>query len=349
MPRPHRRRREKKLMTMEEVNTKFPLVKYKAWRATREKEGLPTAGGISLPPSRAASVKDVDGVLGRKSPESNRPGSPLSDSAQRPLSTGSRAEYLDARENQAQTVNGQVPAAGAATTSTPEPQSEHVITSEKTTQVEIPPARDAAGKVSPPAQRKSSDDDDDDDDMDDNDPIENAISHDPELLGNPGDTCAICLDVLEDDDDVRGLTCGHAFHGACVDPWLTGRRACCPLCKADYYTPKPRPDGEAAATGTNRRSTNGLRLPQSPQRSWLGGRSRLLLVGINRNGSRRADASARAGQSVAPTQQTSGISNGFMSIRWPFRRRTGNESGGQVAGREQPTPAQLEAGVRASQ
>src|SRR4051812_5089994 len=57
MPRPHRRRREKKLMTMEEVNTKFPLTKYKAWRASREKEGLPTTGGISLPPSRATSVK----------------------------------------------------------------------------------------------------------------------------------------------------------------------------------------------------------------------------------------------------------------------------------------------------
>ena len=32
MPRPHRRRREKKLMSMEEVNERFPLMKYKAWR-----------------------------------------------------------------------------------------------------------------------------------------------------------------------------------------------------------------------------------------------------------------------------------------------------------------------------
>jgi hypothetical protein len=58
---------------------------------------------------------------------------------------------------------------------------------------------------------------------------------------------------LEDDDDVRGLTCGHAFHAVCLDPWLTSRRACCPLCKADYYTPKPRPQvpepGDSSSPG----------------------------------------------------------------------------------------------------
>merc|ERR1712230_247591 len=32
MPRPHRRRREKKLMTMDDVNERFPLTKYKIWR-----------------------------------------------------------------------------------------------------------------------------------------------------------------------------------------------------------------------------------------------------------------------------------------------------------------------------
>src|SRR5271163_866091 len=58
MPRAHRRRREKKLMTMEEVNERFPLTKYKAWMTTRAEEGLPTAGGIAATaPSRAASIK----------------------------------------------------------------------------------------------------------------------------------------------------------------------------------------------------------------------------------------------------------------------------------------------------
>ncbi|KAL7666801.1 RING-type domain-containing protein [[Candida] zeylanoides] len=48
-------------------------------------------------------------------------------------------------------------------------------------------------------------------------------------------TCAICLEVLEDDSIVRGLVCGHVFHADCLDPWLTKRRACCPMCKRDYY------------------------------------------------------------------------------------------------------------------
>jgi hypothetical protein len=37
MPRPHRRRREKKLMTMDEVNEQFPLMKYKQWKSSRER------------------------------------------------------------------------------------------------------------------------------------------------------------------------------------------------------------------------------------------------------------------------------------------------------------------------
>ena len=98
----------------------------------------------------------------------------------------------------------------------------------------------------------TSEEDDDDDDH-----IHTAVP--PELLTNPGDSCAICIDTLEDDDDVRGLTCGHAFHASCLDPWLTSRRACCPLCKADYYVPKPRPEGEAAAEAE--RQERGRRAP----------------------------------------------------------------------------------------
>ncbi|ANZ76531.1 BA75_03450T0 [Komagataella pastoris] len=48
-------------------------------------------------------------------------------------------------------------------------------------------------------------------------------------------TCAICIDTLEEDELVRGLICGHVFHADCLDPWLTTRRACCPMCKRNYY------------------------------------------------------------------------------------------------------------------
>lgn len=67
-------------------------------------------------------------------------------------------------------------------------------------------------------------------------------------------SCAICLEVLENDDVVRGLLCGHVYHAECLDPWLTKRRACCPTCKRDYFfkaeseiTTGPATEAEPAA------------------------------------------------------------------------------------------------------
>ncbi|KFY06295.1 hypothetical protein V492_08086, partial [Pseudogymnoascus sp. VKM F-4246] len=63
-PRPHRRRREKKLMTVDEVNERFPQMKYSDWAAGRAHEGLPTAGGVSAPAgSRPATLRDAEGVM----------------------------------------------------------------------------------------------------------------------------------------------------------------------------------------------------------------------------------------------------------------------------------------------
>lgn len=239
MPRPHRRRREKKLMSMEEVNERFPLSKYKTWRSSREAEGLPAVGGVTAPPSRAGSIKETGnaGAEGRRSGET-------------PVRT-----TLDMARNDHALVEayGQQPSASRVSE---DKHGANAATIERT---------ETAASVNEKDRRNSLAEEEDEDD-----PIRTAAPI--EMLGAPGDSCAICIDTLEDDDDIRGLTCGHAFHGACVDPWLTSRRACCPLCKADYYVPKPRP--EADEQNASGRRTGGSRgnMPQTPQSAWMGTR-----------------------------------------------------------------------------
>lgn len=250
MPRTHRRRREKKLMTMDEVNDRFPLTKYKAWVTTRAEEGLSTEGGVASPRSRPTSLKHLDGTLSdevtRKTEEGERsitPSGPSPEVSSSPKTTDSSSP--DSHEKLKDPV--------AKETITSPPQSPAPRTPQQTHE-------------------------DDEEDMDDDDQIQIAVP--TEMLATPGDACAICLDTLEDDDDVRGLTCGHAFHASCVDPWLTSRRACCPLCKTDYHIPKPRPEGEAAIDAerhTSRRQagSSGGRdnLPNNLPYGFTGGRT----------------------------------------------------------------------------
>ncbi|KAI0096653.1 hypothetical protein GGR51DRAFT_542946 [Nemania sp. FL0031] len=260
--RPHRRRREKKLMTMDEVNEKFPMVKYKTWVLERKKEGLPTAGGISAPASRAGSVRSVEGIVPQQHPnnresadESASTTSPESDhtaESQPKLTDKNEPKSTDETPSAAPTVTGERNATAT--------NNEAGVTAAETP--ENPSTKDSLHRTS-------------EDDEDDDDHINPAL--DPDMMGSSGDTCAICIDTLEDDDDVRGLTCGHAFHAVCLDPWLTNRRACCPLCKADYYTPKARPqpaEGEArdpnasAAAPDPSRNNGRLNYPRTPVRSF---------------------------------------------------------------------------------
>ena len=224
---------------MEEVNERFPLTKYKTWRSSREEKGLPAEGGVTAPTSRAASLKDEERTIDSGLPK------PSSDSA-RPQTALSIAQQDHANANA--TISPRLSTEGQATSS-----------GEKHTEKAVIERTETADTLKDRNASVASGIDDDDDD-----PIRTAAP--PEMLAAPGDSCAICLDTLDDDDDVRGLTCGHAFHGSCVDPWLTSRRACCPLCKADYYVPKVRPEDGTAPNG---------RTPlQQPANVWLSGRGR---------------------------------------------------------------------------
>lgn len=252
MPRTHRRRREKKLMTMDEVNERFPLIKYKAWRASREIDGLPANGGIQAPNSRSQSLKGDNndfvitvGVSPGMSPIDNQQqiNAPASYS---PTSVQHTETLVTQSEEK---TSGDLGLSGVSPNTTSGAD-----------------ARDARQSLDKPVQRVHALEDDENGDGH----IRTALP--ARLLPSPGDSCAICLDAIEDDDDVRGLTCGHAFHASCVDPWLTSRRACCPLCKADYYTPKPRPDAVEVSNVERPRRRPTTRTLSQPHAVFVGGR-----------------------------------------------------------------------------
>lgn len=338
--RPHRRRREKKLMTMDEVNEKFPMMKYKSWVAARAQEGLPTAGGVSAPPSRAGSLRSVEGIVPEVAlkEETNNAAEVRPDT-----SAATRKEGVeDATAKEAKPENATEDGAALARTQT-------------------------AGSIltKDPDRAHASDDEDDDEH------INPALP--PEMLSTPGDSCAICIDPLEDDDDVRGLTCGHAFHAVCLDPWLTNRRACCPLCKADYYTPKPRPapaEGDQANPtsphGTDPSRNNGrMNLPRAPQRTFgvwpmrqtprtstsrrgndnANNNTSLFGRMWDRSGQRGTMQTSSRPQRQATTTETPAGENGSLLGRLRGRIDPLRRGRGAPATNAQPSPSQLEAGT----
>ncbi|KAL8381404.1 hypothetical protein RB595_005598 [Gaeumannomyces hyphopodioides] len=355
MPRHHRRRREKKLMTMDEVNEKFPMQKYKSWVASRAHEGLSTRGGVDVPPSRAGSVKSVQGVI------------PDLASKERP-STEERP-----------TTSAAKPKTEVDSAAKPETQSTTPAADPKTDNTETEPTHSDLAAAQPNDARPSESEEDDEH-------INAALP--PEFMTS-GDTCAICIDSLDDDEDVRGLTCGHAFHAVCVDPWLTSRRACCPLCKADYYTPKPRPAAPEGTAGAENTATgvitvvlpeNGRRSNRQPrsQSTWMSFRSRGRSTTSGNNASaqpQRRQSAAQAGTNsdstprsggifsrfrpAAPTgpaqqsptetpapSQPQGQAGGFLSsMRLPFGRGQQQEQQASNATTTPVTPSQLEAGT----
>lgn len=60
-----------------------------------------------------------------------------------------------------------------------------------------------------------------------------AIEIDHGLLHYASPECSICLTAYRADDEVRVLTCDHAYHTGCIDVWLTQKSSRCPICKTD--------------------------------------------------------------------------------------------------------------------
>ena len=352
-------------MTMDEVNERFPMLKYKAWMTARAEEGLSTAGGVAAPSgSRAASLRNVDGVI---------EDSKISHDIQRPITPAPKqsSEEPD-KDNSPDSTNKNSPEIGTgempqSPIQTTEKDDVHIEQEEKNTPIA---AESAVGTSTENV----------DDDMDDDDQIQMALPTEMMAMG-AGDSCAICIDQLEDDEDVRGLTCGHAFHAHCLDPWLTSRRACCPLCKADYYVPKPRPEGEAAAEAERhehgrRQGSSRMDMPRPPQYAFQrhgGGRmlfpSRLMTGGLedsprNRHGfasrfsrpqrparnQRQMQIQDTATGGQQPNTWRSRMGAMVPSISVPrFTRRNNNNAAANAGAPEihadsDTTPGQLEAG-----
>lgn len=237
MPRTHRRRREKKLMTMDEVNERFPLTKYKVWRSSRANAGLSTAGGISA--AHTENALDAE-----------------DDQQSLPEGATSLVTAPDAKSHQrVNSATSQPTKPVDDGDMAPESEEKSIKGFSRTNNAS---PRVSSDRINPVVRGH------------DYHTVEDIIptTVPTDLDTSPGDSCAICLDLIEDDDDIRGLSCGHAFHASCVDPWLTSRRASCPLCKADYYTPKPRPDASDLPSTSGRRAAS----PNHPQAVLIRGR-----------------------------------------------------------------------------
>ncbi|TFK69550.1 hypothetical protein BDN72DRAFT_897220 [Pluteus cervinus] len=59
------------------------------------------------------------------------------------------------------------------------------------------------------------------------------------IASNCTERCLICLDDYDPEDDVRVMSCRHAFHKSCVDTWLQTGKNNCPACRSRGVSNEP--------------------------------------------------------------------------------------------------------------
>jgi len=67
----------------------------------------------------------------------------------------------------------------------------------------------------------------------------------PTISYNPGDihniNCCICIEDFEPNETTKVLPCGHGYHPACIDEWLTEHSDLCPMCKRSIFSEPTHP------------------------------------------------------------------------------------------------------------
>lgn len=79
--------------------------------------------------------------------------------------------------------------------------------------------------------------------------------------------CPVCLSAFEEGDEIKKMSaCDHAFHRACIDPWLSSH-ANCPVCRAsvavNFDENKNRPSGGGSGSGSGGNNSNNRGLSRS--------------------------------------------------------------------------------------